>query len=47
MYGERSIDGGWRDYDRRPYRSGREDISHKKVCEDERFGQYNAKEKWQ
>jgi hypothetical protein len=30
MYGERSIDGGWRDYDRRPYRSGREDISHKK-----------------
>jgi hypothetical protein len=30
MYGERSIDGGWRAYDRRPYRSGREDISQKK-----------------
>ena len=45
MYGERSIDGGWSDYHRRAHRPGREGVSYKEKREDERFGQYNSKEK--
>jgi hypothetical protein len=46
MYGERSVDGGWPDYDRWAYRSGREDISYKisykEEREKERLEQYNS-----